>query len=161
MKTQTPLVEEFLADHKQMSRLLYEALAAIKQGNISLARELAVRLNYVSGPHIQYEEMELYPRLKDHYGAVSEEGLIQEHHEIAAGIRSLVQDPVDDPSDLDEAERRLQIGLNHAEHCGSLVSVLAGLTDEEQAASLVVLRELRNQQRSWLDYDQEQDAKRN
>ena len=114
METRTPLVEEFLTDHKQMSRLLYEALAVTKQRNVQLARELAARLNYVSGPHIQYEEKELYPRLKNHYGRVSEEGLKREHHEIALGIRSLIQDQSPDTQALDEVERRLQIGLDHA-----------------------------------------------
>ena len=65
LDTKTPLIAEFLKDHQQFSRLLYQISNLLQEGNVELARERAKDLDALAGPHIAYEEAELYPRLAE------------------------------------------------------------------------------------------------
>ena len=59
----TPLIAEFLKDHQQFSRLLYEISKLLKENDIEKARQRAQELDEMSGAHIAYEEAELGFRL--------------------------------------------------------------------------------------------------
>lgn len=98
LDTQSPLIAEFLKDHQQFSRLLYEITRLLKQEKVEEARQRAGELNQLAGPHIAYEEAELYPRLSMlGETSVKETLLVDQHHEALDSVRQLLEsDPIDD-----------------------------------------------------------------
>lgn len=152
LDTKTPLIAEFLKDHQQFSRLLYQISKLLQEGKIDLARERARDLDRIAGPHIAYEEAELYPRLSE-LGAkgVSEKMLVNQHHEALNAVRALIDAESPDKQSLEAIQTGFQGALAHAEHCGSLISLLNGLDENAQAASLETLKTFREGGKKWTE----------
>ena len=149
---QPELVREFLADHQEMSRLLFSVLTRLEHGDYSGAQIDGRKLNLVAGPHIQFEEADLYPRLGRRQSSTEDtRALRREHAEVADALRLLLARPAPTESERESITEGFRIGVSHAEHCGSLVSVLAALPDPEQAESLTFLRDCREQRCPWTD----------
>ncbi len=152
LDTQNPLVVEFLHDHQQMSRLLYSITQLLKADKVEQAREQARELNELAGPHIAYEECELYPRLAQlGEKRVSKELLVGQHHEVVDALEQLLKGNSFDEQSLKEIIDGFQTGLNHAEHCGSLISLMCRLDEQQQQESLEKLLQLRNEGKKWTD----------
>lgn len=152
LDTKNPLIAEFLKDHQQFSRLIYEISNLLKANKIEKARERAKELDAVAGPHIAYEEAELYPRLAGlGEKATSEEMLVGQHHEAIDALRDLLNIPTPSEEQLKSIKAGFQDSLTHAEHCGSLISLLTQLEASEQTESLEVLRDFRKQGKNWTD----------
>ena len=154
LDTSSPLVTEFLKDHQQFSRLLYEISKLLDAGEIEKAQERADELNRLAGPHIAYEEAELYPRLQQMgVTSVSEEHLVGEHHQVLDAVELLLSPGTLTPEQVAECREGIRVALDHAEHCGSLISLVSRLDEREQAASLVVLKQLRHEGKSWTELE--------
>jgi hypothetical protein len=152
LDTRTPLISEFLKDHQQFSRLLYQIANLLQEGKIDLARERANDLDTVAGPHIAYEEAELYPRLaKLGETSVTEEMLVGQHHDALDAVRALIKTESPDKAALKSIQTGFQGALSHAEHCGSLISLLNRLDEQEQAESLKKLEGFRKQGKKWTE----------
>lgn len=149
---QIPLVREFLADHQQMSQLLLHTLVSLEEDDVVAAVASADALDRVAGPHIAYEESELYPRISGEK-LISETTAVMyaEHREAVLAVKKLLDNPRPNETTKLEIIEGLRTGVRHAEHCGSLVSLLAALPEPEQEASLQKLFEFRKGGRPWTD----------
>lgn len=147
-----PLVREFLDDHRKMSQLLLHVVVSLEVGNLEEATAAAEKLNQIAGPHIAYEETELYPRISgEKLISDTTRELYDEHREAVMAVKALLEDPQPDQEQLGKIIDGLKTGVRHAEHCGSLVSLLAALPEPEQSASLERLLELRREGKPWTD----------
>lgn len=149
---QVPLVREFLADHKKMSKLMLHVLVSLEEGDNAAAVQSARELDNVAGPHIAYEESELYPRISGEK-LISEttRELHDEHREAAMAVKLLLENPEPDQPTKQQILDGLRTGVHHAEHCGSLARLLAALPTPEQDESLAKLLAYRQQGRKWTD----------
>jgi len=149
---QVPLVREFLADHQKMSKLLLHTLVSLEEGDIGAAIESAKSLNEVGGPHIAYEEAELYPRISgEKLITETTRKMYDEHREAVTALKKLLDNPKPDEATRKVIARGLRAAVHHAEHCGSLISLLAALPGPEQNESLTKLLAYRKQGRKWTD----------
>lgn len=148
----TKLVDEFLADHQEMSRLLLLTLESVRDDRFDDAHTHALELNRVAGPHIAFEEAELYPRVSGSslVSATTRE-LYAEHRKAVTALKKLLDHPLPDAATKHEIIAGLQTGIDHSKHCGSLARLLSALPEPEQSQSLQVLLEQRNQGRQWTD----------
>ncbi len=112
------------------------------------AQELVTELNRVSGPHIAYEELELYPRLS---ASENSQQLSDDHQKVAQALQMVLEHDSLEGEDEQLVMEGLRIGLDHAEQCGALVGSLAALSESEQANSLEVLRDLKRRGQCWLE----------
>ena len=152
LDTTAPLIAEFLKDHQQFSRLLYQISKLLEEGKIDLARERAKDLNVLAGPHIAYEEAELYPRLaKMGEKTVTKEMLIGQHHDALDAVRALMDEPPLDEAAVESIKTGFQGALSHAEHCGSLISLMTQLNQQEQSSSLEALKRFREEGKKWTE----------
>ncbi len=155
-REKSPLVREFLTDHQLMSKLLTETVAHLEKKNDAAALASAIRLDKVAGPHIAYEESELYPRISgEKLMSDTTRAMYDEHREAALALKRLL-DSSSTNGPLQEAQRQqiiagLKTGITHAEHCGSLISLLDALPAPEQEESLANLLEYRERGRSWTE----------
>lgn len=152
LDTNSPLIAEFLKDHQQFSRLLFEISKLVEQDKFDQARGRAIELDRLAGPHIAYEESELYPRLaKLGDDTVSEEVLIDQHHDALAALRLLLTRETLTQEDKETIKNGFRGALSHAEHCGSLISFMSRLDKGLQAKSLKELTRLRVEGKKWTE----------
>ncbi len=152
LNTEQPLIAEFLKDHQQFSRLLYEISKLLNENKIQQARQRAAELDTVAGPHIAYEEAELYSRLaKLGEKSVTEEMLVDEHHRMLDALRALLESSSPDQATIEEIKSGFQTALSHAEHCGSLISLMSRLDEKQQTESLKKLEQLRELGKKWTE----------
>lgn len=152
LEMKTPLIAEFLKDHQQFSRLLYEISKLLNAGDIEKARERALELDAVAGPHIAYEEAELYTRLANFGEAsVTEADLVGEHNNILNSLRMLIEKTSPTDAELESIKSGFRLALAHAEHCGSLISLMSRLNEQEQTNSLATLLGLRKVGKKWTE----------
>ena len=147
-----PLIAEFLKDHQQFSRLMFEIAKLLDDEQIDQARVRAKELNEVAGPHIAYEESELYTRLGElGVKSVTRQQLAEEHREVLDALKMLLDDPAPNGKMVESIKQGFRSGLTHAEHCGSLMSLMAGLNEQQRSESLKKLIHLREHGRNWTE----------
>ena len=152
LDTKAPLIAEFLKDHQQFSRLLYQISKLLEEGDIETARQRAKDLDVLAGPHIAYEEAELYPRLAQMgEKSVTEEMLVGQHHDALDAVRGLMNESPLDEAAVESIKIGFQGALSHAEHCGSLISLMTRLDQQEQSVSLEKLKQLREEGKKWTE----------
>lgn len=150
--TKSKLITEFLKDHQQFSRLLYEIEKLLGRGEVAKAKERAAELNQLAGPHIAYEEAELYPRLANLGETnVTEDHLVDQHHDALDALRLLSENDELSNDQVKQAREGFQRALSHAEHCGSLISLMSTLNESEQAESLAELLRFREEGKLWTE----------
>lgn len=148
----TPLVREFLAQHQKMSKLLLRTVVCLEGGEIETAMASAHALDKVGGPHIAYEESELYPRISgEQLVSATTRAMYIEHRQAGTALKTLLDNPQPDDATKQEIIAGLRTGVHHTELCGSLASLLAALPEPEQAESLAKLLAYREQGRKWTD----------
>ena len=149
-----PLIAEFVKDHQQFSRLLYEISKLLEEDKIEAARTRAKELDSIAGSHIAYEEAELYSRLSQlGEKSVSKESLVKEHHEVLDSLKILLFHPHPDETELRGVKSGFRAALAHAEHCGSLISLMSRLNEQQRSESLKTLYRLRAEHRKWTELD--------
>jgi len=149
---ETALVREFLTDHRTMSKLLLHTLVSLEEGNVEEALSAARALDKVGGPHIAFEESELYPRISGE-NLISEttRQMYDDHHEAVTALKKLLDNPDPDEKTKREIIDGFRTGIHHAEHCGSLISLLAALPEPERNESLTKLLAYRKQGKRWTE----------
>ena len=152
VKSAPPLVQAFLRDHREMSRLIYQLVNALDNEDLATSRALAKQLDVVAGPHIAFEEQVLYPLVSKRTRDVTfVRSLYAEHERTRDAVQILASD-----RDID-SELRQQLldgmrgGLDHADHCGTLISHLADLTETEQEQALKQLTQFQAEKRRWTE----------
>ncbi len=154
LDTESKLISEFLKDHQQFSRLLFEIERLLGEGHVKLARERAIELDQLAGPHIAYEEAELYPRLaKLGERNATEEALVVQHHDAVDALRILLANELLTETQFSQAIEGFRRALLHAEHCGSLISLMSLLDEAEQSESLKALERFREEGRLWTELE--------
>lgn len=154
--SKSAVVQAFLVDHRKFMKLLLDVALALESSELEKARQFGTELNGVAGPHIAFEEAVLYPSLdeKTHERSFVTK-LYDEHQAIVDGLRTLLEM---DELDAETAASTAQVfheGLEHAEHCGTLISRLAALDESDQREALDELIQLRSSGIQWTDLKKE------
>jgi hypothetical protein len=154
LKSSSRVVEEFVADHRRMTRGLADLLSMLRRRELSAAIGAADLLDREAGAHIEFEEHVLYPEVGRSRGPQLEEKLRDEHEVVRRGLLRLQKLPApdaDDPQVRAELERAFETAIQHAEHCGTLISHLAALSPQRQQEALGRLEEFRRAGRRWTE----------
>ena len=150
----TELVELFLRDHRQMTRMLSDVVSHLHRNELVPALTVAQKLDRVAGPHIQFEEQVLYPEVKSVRGKAFDERLRDEHQAARDGLTRFLtasELQLKDPGFLAMVEKKLRSGLKHAESCGTLVSHLEQFSTSQQQQALLQLSKLKRAGTSWTE----------
>ena len=151
-RTTQRLVDAFEEDHRRLTQGLEELVQALRADDLERATELAERVDRAVGAHIDFEEGVFYPQLEKTLGSKFVSRLFHEHDAGKSAIRSLLA--VRERGDLDAETRGeiladLDIALEHALSCGTLLSHLDRLDEEQLATMLRQLHEARERGRRW------------
>ncbi len=156
MENQSALEKAFLEDHHKMMRGLDTVSRALAEGDRRRAMEAARELDRAAGPHIQFEEEVLYPRVKEARGQAYYDTLIGEHDNARHGVEALLKlgdasGDAGEPSaaDAGKIQADIETGLEHGAHCGTLLSYLTTLDPARQQSALDRLLELRRTGSPW------------
>ena len=132
------LQEEFLQDHRVLTRGLNQLLDALQQGRVADAIALATELDDEAGAHMAFEEEIFYPRLAKVRGQDFVDRMVSEHEIGQRAIKALARRPAEIPLAEDEKRRivdDLEVALGHVLSCGSMLSELgSGEVTEDTAA---------------------------
>ncbi|QDT02111.1 hypothetical protein K227x_04820 [Rubripirellula lacrimiformis] len=148
------LQRAFIEDHRTLTRGYVSLLKLLDERDFTGAASEAKRLDELAGPHIAFEESFLYPKVGESRGDEYTGKLYQEHAEILNAlveIRQLKPDANLDDSAIESLKDRLHHGLDHAAACGSLLSHLKALPDDEQSQALRRLLRFRDHSPAWSD----------
>lgn len=148
------LQEEFLGDHRVLSRGLKEILQALEgdRGDEAVAR--ARELDRQAGAHMAFEEEIFYPRLAEIHGEAFVDRLVSEHEVGQRAIRALARHRPGEPIEAAERERivaDLETALGHVLSCGTMLSELDSGDRRADDAALGRLRELRDSGERWTE----------
>lgn len=151
--TYTRLEQEFLEDHRHLTRGFQSLIDAVEHNDVERCRHDADELDRVAGPHIEFEEHVLYPRLRKERGDELGARLLREHQVARSAILFLESrgtEPLN-PSDRARVLEQLRVGLEHAVTCGTVLSHLTVLDDSEQVEMLKCLHEFRSHNMRWTE----------
>jgi hypothetical protein len=140
MQTQTELdrfTEGFRNEHRAARDAflgIAEALRGREPSRIGPLMDLA---NKGIGPHMRYEEEEMYPALAGLYGDEYVDRMLEDHDRafgVAGRLMELAShDPITD-DDVAEGERLIQGMLPHVTDCDGLVLAIEVLPEDRQRA---------------------------
>ena len=85
------LGEAFVEDHQHLTRGLNNILQALHRSDLQKAARMAGELDVLAGPHIQFEEEVLYPKVAKAQGEEFVNGLYHEHQLGKDALKILVQ----------------------------------------------------------------------
>lgn len=148
------LTTAFLDDHQHLTRGFDQLHKMLQADRLEEASRLADELDRVAGPHIQFEEEELYPELARVRGNSYAARLYQEHQSGLHVIQVLKDLPVGRSLDPETKEKLLaesSEALDHAISCGTLLSHLTTLPVDLQERIFDRLVELREEGRRWSE----------
>ena len=151
-----PLHEAFLEDHRQLTRGLARIRQALLDGDVGGAARMAEALDHQVGPHMEFEETVFYPELRKKLGSEFVDQLYHEHDIGRSALEALIE--LGPSGSLAEARRRelaqnVNTALEHAKSCGTLLSHLDYLTEEERATMLEQLLAARERGRPWTQIE--------
>ena len=148
------LRQTFIDDHQVMIRGYRDMLHALEQRDLAAAARLSAKVDAIAGPHIEFEEQYLYPAVKELRGDAYVSRLYDEHNEVLsviAALQTLAEDVVPSDDEISGWKESLKAGLDHAAACGSLLSHLQALPDQQQRDYLDAIGRLRRQGRRWSE----------
>jgi hypothetical protein len=148
----TTLEEEFVNDHREMTRTIARLLEAVRAGDDAEAVRIAVELDRLAGPHIAFEEAVMYPEVARHRDRAFAERLYDEHRTALRGLRDLLghqEHPLLSAEERKRITADIQTGLDHAVACGTLLSYLTVLDEGTKRLYLDRLTNLRGEQTRW------------
>lgn len=151
------LKKSFTDDHQAMIRGYRSLLGALNDGDFAAASRLSVQLDRSAGPHIEFEEQYLYPAVKASRGTAYVSKLYQEHRQVLAAItelRKLTAESIPSDEELAAWKQSLESGLEHAASCGTLLSHLEVLSEEQQRSYLDTIHRLRDEGHLWSELEQ-------
>lgn len=146
------LAKAFVEDHRHLTRGFRDLMQCLRREDWVGARDAAETLDRLGGPHIEFEERYLYPRVRQLRGDGFADALYDEHEVGRQAIATLLMLGAGDALSADQRDRLLaesQIAYDHAVACGALLSHLTVLPPEEQRRLAERLTELREKGRRW------------
>ncbi|MEX0728838.1 MAG: hemerythrin domain-containing protein [Planctomycetaceae bacterium] len=144
--------DDFTADHQFLTRGLLDLLNALQENDFAKTRELAQEIDEKAGAHIQFEEEHLYPELVERRDPAFVIRLYHEHELGREAIDTIVNRPSDEPFSENQRSAlmsKLQIALEHAYTCGSLLSYASNIDLSVQSQLLEELHHCRVEARRW------------
>ena len=143
------LKEEFTRDHRKLTRGYLAIARALEKNELEKAKALADELDQVAGPHIEFEEEFLYPHVAEKRGDPFAARLYDEHSEILEAIRELRQCTEMSIENQKLLSDGMQVGLQHAATCGTLLSHLSVLPGPVQTQLLEEYLRLKKTGKRW------------
>jgi len=115
-------IAEFREDHRKVRDGILEITQALKEKDLTRAREVLGRIDALTGPHFRYEEEYLYPALREFLGEyvdqlISEHDNIVETAKVCAGLLS--KDTLTD-EESEDAQKAAMALLIHVSNCDGL-----------------------------------------
>ena len=130
-------VEGFRNEHRAARDIFLGIAKALGERDGARIGELMNQANAGIGPHIRYEEEEMYPALAGLFGAEYIERMLEDHDRafgVAARLMELAShQPITD-QDVEEGNRIIQGLLPHVTDCDGLVLAIEVLAPENQRA---------------------------
>lgn len=152
------LIKMFHEEHAEVVQALVDLRIAIQSRNPAQVRATLDLTNELIGPHFKFEELYLYPQLKEFLGEPGIMRLLNEHDAILRGIWSLrklaTMDTWTSP-DAESAAAALELMWGHPIRCDGLCLYIERLPDHVQSELLEQLQELRRQGTTLLEYQNE------
>lgn len=152
--TSSSLEDAFIEDHRTLTRGLSRILKLVEQQQYDEASAVAKEIDRAAGPHIEFEEKSFYPEVSKTRGREYVENLYDEHRSGLQAIRIL---SMLEPGEVPDAEERsrllfhLRRVLDHAVSCGTLLSHVTSLPDDEQQRFLAELERYRKLAHKWTE----------
>ncbi len=147
------LEHEFIEDHRRLTQALTRLQEAVASGTREEIRAAADELDQTAGPHVAFEEQQLYPTVARSRGTEFQYAMEDEHDCVLQSLRELLDLNEGQLTDEDRARlaAMLQSGVDHVVHCGTLLSHLTVLAPDQQQELLERLRDLRRQGVRWTE----------
>ena len=151
----TKLEQQFVDDHRHLTQGFQSLIESVEKNDTARCRRDADELDRVAGPHIKFEELVLYPKVRQDRGNEMASRLLREHQVGRSAIAFLESHTGDSLSPVDRARvlEQLRVGLDHAVTCGTLLSHLTVVSKPEQTEMLNQLQEIKKQQTRWTELD--------
>jgi len=153
------LFENFEDDHRTLTQGLSELLARLRACETEDAVRLADDLDCEGGSHIKFEEDVFYPSLRSDLGSDFVDQLYREHESGRLALARLLGLSAEERKAVGAERRRwaevvvaqLEVALEHALSCGTLLSHLESLGDEELKEMNETLLAMKEQDVRWTD----------
>lgn len=148
------LKDAFVEDHRTLTRGLSRLVELVEEGDYPEASRVARALDSSAGPHIEFEEHSFYPEVRKSRGSEYVANLYDEHRSGLEAVRTLSRlEPGVTPAP--EAREwllfHLRRALDHAVSCGTLLSHVTSLADDEQERLLSELERFRSLGHKWTE----------
>lgn len=148
------LKDAFIEDHQTLTRGLSRLVKLVEEESYEEASRVARELDEAAGPHIEFEEKSFYPEVRKTRGQAYVDNLYDEHRSGLEAVRTLSKlaaGKVPDASEREQLLVDLRRALDHAVSCGTLLSHVTALPDEEQEAFLAELERYRDLGHRWTE----------
>jgi hypothetical protein len=127
--------EGFRDEHRAARDAFLGIADALRRRDAERIGELMNVANDGIGPHMQYEEEEMYPALAELFGDDYVERMLEDHDRafgVAGRLMELAgHDPITD-ADIEEGTRLIQNLLPHVTDCDGLVHAIEVLPEDRQ-----------------------------
>lgn len=127
----------FRDEHRAARDIFLGIGQALRDRDAGRIGELMGQANTGIGPHMRYEEEQMYPALAALYGDDYVERMLEDHDRafgVAARLMDIAShDPITD-ADVEEGDRLIQGMLPHVTDCDGLVLAIEVLPEERQRA---------------------------
>lgn len=138
---------EFRNDHRFVMRTLIEILKRLDARDFAGARELWEELDKATGPHMEFEEQYLYPKLTQLLGEARVNELLAAHQgaaEIIYNSKRILSKEVVSDEEVGQIREWVKIFFQHAADCEGTALLAEALGEEqidELGKQLISLRE--------------------
>jgi len=137
-----------------LGRGFHRISSALRAGSDAEACSAATDVDREAGAHIAFEERHFYPALVPLFGEDQVKGMLKEHDEGLAVVRTLGS--LSTAGGLPEERRRELLRASeametHIAECGELFEAIGRIPEAEQVALLDELLRLRAEHPAWTD----------
>lgn len=150
------LRDAFISDHQAMIRGFRDLRDALERHDDSAAAAIADRLDRSAGAHIEFEERDYYPVLREWLGRDRVEEMYDEHGTGFAAILALAFRPASMGVSSGERARLMEnvdVALDHAVACGAALAYLDELDEPRQQKLLDALYAARERGHRWSELE--------
>ncbi len=155
------LIEEFHTDHQKVVSALLELRQSIAAKDIARVRSILNAAEELVGPHFKFEELYLYPTLKQFLGESTVQRLLNEHDGIFRSVGRIAQLAEKDTwseADVEAAQANLELIYEHPVTCDGLGLWIERLPEEEQRHLLEKMQKVRRERTGLFEYQRERQS---
>ncbi|HWP60243.1 MAG TPA: hemerythrin domain-containing protein [Candidatus Acidoferrales bacterium] len=152
------LIGEFHSDHTKVVQALLDLRSAVQNRDVARVSATLGEANKLVGPHFKFEELYLYPSLKEFTGEAGIQRLVSEHDGIFRSVGALVKlasKGTWSEADAKTAEAYLDLIWEHPVTCDGLGLYIERLPGNVQQSLLSRMEELRREGTTLLEYQKE------